>query len=151
MLSTISRKLLYSASRLRRFPTVQPSRSCVLEQLPFGSSADDMELTKVSARLTQFAPPSLAGSWDNTGLLVEPSAPHQVNRIMLTNDLTDPVMDEALEKKADMILSYHPPIFVPLKVGAAQLADGKWLLILKMLEDVLSSLFGHYWKNQQTS
>lgn len=34
--------------------------------------------------------------------------------ILLTNDLTEPVMSEAVEKKVDMIISYHPPIFKPL-------------------------------------
>jgi len=37
-----------------------------------------------------------------------------VERILLTNDLTEPVMGEAIEKKVDMIISYHPPIFKPL-------------------------------------
>ena len=46
-----------------------------------------------------FAPPSLAGSWDNVGLLVEPSPPHRVNSLLLTNDLTAPVMEEALQIK----------------------------------------------------
>ena len=46
-----------------------------------------------------FASPSLAGSWDNVGLLVEPSPPHRVNSLLLTNDLTAPVMEEALQQK----------------------------------------------------
>ena len=36
-------------------------------------------------------------------------------RILLTNDLTEPVMEEALSLGSDMILSYHPPIFRPMK------------------------------------
>ena len=48
-------------------------------------------------------------------MLIEPTPPHSVRTIFLTNDLTEAVMDEALEKKADLILSYHPPIFVGLK------------------------------------
>ena len=46
-----------------------------------------------------FAAPSLAGSWDNVGLLLEPSPPHKVTSLLLTNDLTEPVLEEALEKK----------------------------------------------------
>ena len=34
---------------------------------------------------------------------------------MLTNDLTEDVLEECVEKKADLIVSYHPPIFRPLK------------------------------------
>ena len=33
----------------------------------------------------------------------------------MTNDLTEPVMAEALSQGSDMILSYHPPIFRPMK------------------------------------
>jgi len=31
-----------------------------------------MELAKVVGKLEEFAPTSLAGSWDNVGLLIEP-------------------------------------------------------------------------------
>lgn len=37
-----------------------------------------------------------------------------VEKILLTNDLTEPVMAEAIDKKVDLIISYHPPIFKPL-------------------------------------
>ncbi|NXJ81888.1 NIF3L protein, partial [Trogon melanurus] len=74
-----------------------------------------MELGELVSALNGFAPPSLAESWDNVGLLVEPSPPHAVNTLLLTNDLTEEVMEEAVQKKADLILSYHPPIFAPLK------------------------------------
>ena len=56
-----------------------------------------------------------AGSWDNVGLLLEPSPPHTVSKLLLTNDLTPPVMQEAVSKGVDMIVSNHPPIFAPLK------------------------------------
>lgn len=34
---------------------------------------------------------------------------------MLTNDLTEDVLEECVEKKADLIVSYHPPLFRPFK------------------------------------
>ncbi|KAJ7394986.1 NIF3-like protein 1 [Pitangus sulphuratus] len=74
-----------------------------------------MDLRELVSALNDFAPLSLAESWDNVGLLVEPSPPHTVNTLFLTNDLTEEVMEEAVQKKADLILSYHPPIFAPLK------------------------------------
>jgi len=37
-----------------------------------------MDLNSVTGLLQQYAPPSLAGSWDNVGLLIEPTPPHQV-------------------------------------------------------------------------
>ena len=79
-----------------------------------------MELRKVVEKLEELAPTSLAEEWDNVGLLVEPSLPHLVSTILLTNDLTEAVVEEAKElgsqgEKVDMIVSYHPPIFKPLK------------------------------------
>jgi len=74
-----------------------------------------MNLEKVVRGLKAVAPINLAEGWDNVGLLAEPSPPHVVGKILLTNDLTLPVMEEAVSKRADMIVSYHPPIFRPLK------------------------------------
>lgn len=74
-----------------------------------------MDLKKVVAKLEELAPTSLAESWDNVGLLVEPSEQKTVKTILLTNDLTEPVLTEAVEVGADLIISYHPPIFSPMK------------------------------------
>ncbi|PNI66852.1 NIF3L1 isoform 4 [Pan troglodytes] len=74
-----------------------------------------MDLKALLSSLNDFASLSFAESWDNVGLLVEPSPPHTVNTLFLTNDLTEEVMEEVLQKKADLILSYHPPIFRPMK------------------------------------
>ena len=48
--------------------------------------------------------------------------PPQVKKVLLTNDLTEPVLSEALEEKVDMVVSYHPPLFRPLK----RLTKGNW-------------------------
>lgn len=65
--------------------------------------------------INAIAPTKLASDWDNVGLLIEPSSPHVVQKLMLTNDLTQPVLSEALECGTSMILCYHPPIFRSLK------------------------------------
>ena len=102
---------------------------------------EDMDLKKVVRQLESLAPTSLAASWDNVGLLVEPSPPHTVTQIMLTNDLTSAVMAEALEKKVDMILSYHPPIFTPLK----RLRQGLWKerLVVQCVENRIALYSPH--------
>lgn len=74
-----------------------------------------MDLKEVLDVLEQLAPLSLAESWDNVGLLVEPSKPRPIKTILLTNDLTMPVMDEAEAIGCDLIISYHPPLFRPVK------------------------------------
>ena len=81
-----------------------------------------MKLNQVVKKIEEFAPPSLAGGWDNVGLLIDPMVDKPISKVILTNDLTEDVMKECLEEKADMILSYHPPIFKPLK----RLTEENW-------------------------
>lgn len=78
-------------------------------------SSGPMELKEVLQVMEQLAPLSLAESWDNVGLLVEPSRSRPIKTILLTNDLTDAVMGEAEAMSCDLIISYHPPLFRPIK------------------------------------
>ncbi|XP_022182891.1 NIF3-like protein 1 isoform X1 [Myzus persicae] len=72
-------------------------------------------LPEVVSTLKKMAPLSLAESWDNVGLLVEPDVRKSVSRVFLTNDLTEDVLEEAVSVDADLIVSYHPPVFAPFK------------------------------------
>uniref|UniRef100_A0A8C5XBI6 NIF3-like protein 1 n=1 Tax=Microcebus murinus TaxID=30608 RepID=A0A8C5XBI6_MICMU len=92
-----------------------PTTVQLVDYLICNSSCSFMDLKSLHSSLNDFASLSFAESWDNVGLLVEPSPPHTVNTLFLTNDLTEEVMEEVLQKKADLILSYHPPIFRPMK------------------------------------
>jgi len=60
------------------------------------------------------APLEYAAPWDNVGLLVG-SPTWNADRALLTIDLTEPVLREAMELKAGLIVAYHPPIFEPMK------------------------------------
>ncbi|KAM9817151.1 NIF3-like protein 1 [Neosynchiropus ocellatus] len=91
-----------------------------------------MELKEVLQVLEQLAPLTLAEPWDNVGLLVEPSKPRAVNTILLTNDLTASVMDEAESMSCDLIVSYHPPLFRPIKRLVQK--DWKQRLAIRALE-----------------
>ena len=61
------------------------------------------------------APLRLAEDWDNVGLLVEPAKKSTVTRMLLAIDLSESVIDEAIAAEVDLIVAYHPPLFVPLK------------------------------------
>ncbi|XP_030383677.1 NIF3-like protein 1 [Scaptodrosophila lebanonensis] len=78
------------------------------------STLSGQKLATVVQELENFAPTYLAERWDNVGLLIEPYVERDVKKILLTNDLTEPVVSEAIEKQIDLIISYHPPIFKPL-------------------------------------
>ncbi|XP_059222914.1 NIF3-like protein 1 [Stomoxys calcitrans] len=81
----------------------------------YSNMAQGLALKDIISRLESFAPLSYAEKWDNVGLLLEPYNQASVEKILLTNDLTERVMKEAVEKKVNMIVSYHPPIFAPMK------------------------------------
>lgn len=64
--------------------------------------------------LETLAPPSLAESWDNVGLLVgDPD--QRVTRVLLAIDATQAVIDEASALRCELIVAYHPVIFDGLK------------------------------------
>ena len=64
--------------------------------------------------LEELAPVSLACDWDNPGLLAGRSD-KEVRTVYLALDATDDVIDNAVECRADMIITHHPLIFKPLK------------------------------------
>lgn len=65
--------------------------------------------------LETLAPLGMAEEWDNVGLLIEPEAELLVERILLTIDLTEPVLAEAVQMRANLVIAYHPPVFKGLK------------------------------------
>ncbi|CAF1114258.1 unnamed protein product [Adineta ricciae] len=97
------------------------------------SNMTGVQLNTVISQLKAYAPLYLADqSWDNVGLLVEPYDDNPlVQRVFFTNDLTEPVLEEAIEKRAQLIVSYHPPIFSSLK----RLTQSSWKerIILKCI------------------
>ncbi len=58
--------------------------------------------------------PELALDWDNTGLLVG-NLNQKIEKILLCIDLTPNVLKEAIKNHINLIISYHPPIFKPIK------------------------------------
>ncbi len=73
-----------------------------------------MNVSEVIDVLETLAPLAYAADWDNVGLLVG-STSWKADSILLTIDLTDAVLREAIRTQAQMIVSYHPPIFDALE------------------------------------
>ncbi len=68
---------------------------------------------QVLEEMRRIAPPELAESWDNVGLLVDAGRP--VDAILTTLDITAPVVEEAVRLGCSLIVSHHPVIFDPIK------------------------------------
>src|ERR1700677_733669 len=79
--------------------------------------------------LEAFAPPSLAETWDNVGLLVG-DRNRPAERVMTCLTVTRASADEAIAERADTIISHHPLPFRPLKRLTGDTHEGRLLLDL---------------------
>ena len=64
--------------------------------------------------IENFAPPALQESYDNTGLQCG-DVNQTATGALLCLDITAAVLDEAMEKKCNLIIAHHPLVFSPLK------------------------------------
>ena len=72
-----------------------------------------MLVAELEAALEKLAPRVLAEPWDNVGLLVG-DRQAAVRRVLVTLELTDAVLAEAIAGGYDTILTHHPLLFSPL-------------------------------------
>jgi dinuclear metal center YbgI/SA1388 family protein len=73
-----------------------------------------MKLKELTPHLQAIAPLELAEDWDNVGL-INGDPDQSIRKVMLTIDLTQTVFTEAKSKQMDLLLTYHPPVFEPIK------------------------------------
>ncbi|MCS6968158.1 MAG: Nif3-like dinuclear metal center hexameric protein [Bernardetiaceae bacterium] len=69
---------------------------------------------RVTQLLSAWAPLTLQESYDNAGLLI--GSPHQPLRgILICLDVTEEVVEEAIQQQCNLIVAHHPVIFSGLK------------------------------------
>ncbi len=73
------------------------------------------------------APPELAEEWDNVGLLVGDGG-RSVARVMTCLTLTGDVAREAIDRRADMVVTHHPVLFRGVKRLTSDDSQGAMLL-----------------------
>ncbi|WP_404812286.1 Nif3-like dinuclear metal center hexameric protein [Capnocytophaga canimorsus] len=73
-----------------------------------------MKVKEIIRQIEQLSPLAYAESFDNVGLLVG-NPEMSVTGILLTLDTLESVVDEAIEKQCNFIVSFHPIIFNGLK------------------------------------
>ena len=73
-----------------------------------------MRIKELLALIEEFAPLSLQEDYDNAGLICgDPE--QEVTSVLLTTDITEAVVDEAIAGRHDLIVSHHPLTLQGLK------------------------------------
>lgn len=100
------------------------------------------ELTNASVFqvMEAWAPLSLAYDWDNVGLQVG-TANASVKKVMITLDVLESVVDEAIEKEVDLIIAHHPLLFKPLHQINMQTPIGR--VINKLIKHQITVYASH--------
>lgn len=99
-----------------------------------------LTIATVSQFLEAFAPTALAESWDNVGLLVG-NFNQPVERVMTCLTITPASAREAVDAKADLIVSHHPLPFRPLKRLTGETSEGR--LLLELIESRIAVYSPH--------
>lgn len=71
-------------------------------------------LENIYNEIKKLADESLAESWDNIGIMLG-SKTKSIKKVLVCLDVTTNVVNEAINKNIDLIISHHPLIFKPLK------------------------------------
>ena len=80
-------------------------------------------------------PTSLAESWDHVGLMVGDTS-MEIHRIYLALEANESVIEDAIQKQADLIITHHPFLFK--KINQVTTDDFKGRLIYKLIQNNLA-------------
>lgn len=81
-----------------------------------------MQIKDITNFLESWAPLSLQESYDNSGLLIGENN-DSINQALITLDITEDVIDEAIATNSDLIIAHHPFIFKGIK----RIGDSHWI------------------------
>ncbi|MDX2445040.1 MAG: Nif3-like dinuclear metal center hexameric protein [Bacteroidales bacterium] len=99
-----------------------------------------MKIIEIIKHLEDIAPLSFQESYDNSGLLIG-GADNEISAALLTLDVTEEVLDEAIRKKANLIIAHHPIIFKGIKklIGSNEVER----VILKAIKENIAIYAAH--------
>ena len=73
-----------------------------------------MNVKKLYDKLCEKIPEELSCEWDNDGIMCAPDYSSEVNNVLITLDVTEEIVDYAISRNFDLIISHHPLIFKPI-------------------------------------
>lgn len=98
-----------------------------------------MKIKDLYEYLNEKIPKTLSCSWDNDGLLCCPEPEREVKRVLVCLDVSDEMVDRAIEGGFDAIVSHHPMIFRGIKsVSRETGTSGRLIKLIKNGISVMS-------------
>lgn len=73
-----------------------------------------MTVKKLYDKLCERIPKELSCEWDNDGIMCASDYSAEVNNILITLDVTEEIVDYAIGRNFDLIISHHPLVFRPI-------------------------------------
>lgn len=73
-----------------------------------------MQLRQITQFIESIAPLEFQESYDNSGLLIG-HPDDEISGVLITLDITEDIIDEAISKNANLIIAHHPLIFSGIK------------------------------------
>ncbi len=86
-----------------------------------------VELKQIRTVLNEMAPLQYAAPWDNVGQLIG-EYDRTITRAMLTIDMTEEILNDAVAHDVDLIITYHPILFKPIQRITDITPEGRMLL-----------------------
>ncbi len=74
-----------------------------------------MTVKKLYEKLAERIPEHLSCEWDNDGIMCSSDFSAEVNNILITLDVTEEIVDYAIGRNFDLIISHHPLVFKPIE------------------------------------
>lgn len=95
---------------------------------------------KIMKVMEQIAPSYLKEDWDNVGLMVG-NQNKMVQNILLALEVSEEVIEEAINQNADMIITHHPLIYKPLEKIVD--TDPISKMIIKLIKNDINLFVAH--------
>lgn len=100
-----------------------------------------MTVKELYKKLEMRIPKELSEPWDNDGLMCCADSLQEINKIIVALDVTEDVVDYAIESDVDLIISHHPLIFRPL----TSISEDNYVArkVIKLLESGITVMSFH--------
>lgn len=100
-----------------------------------------MTVKELYSRFSERIPEELREEWDNDGLMCSADSSAEVRRALVTLDVTEEIVDYAIEQCFDLIVSHHPLIFRP--IGEINEDNHTARKLIKLIESGISVFSFH--------